>query len=215
MARITVEDCLKNVKNRFELVLVAAKRARDITRKGHSPLVPWEDDKAPVVALREIAEGLIDAKILTEPQNVPETEVVTQQENQDDGEALSATLELETPVITQISLSSEGVTNTVLPEVVLKQADVPENAVQENPNVDTLPPVLLKEDAELQNEVETNEAEIKEGVEHTSPTVEQASQEENNAASVDVQLLADKEVLVSEESSGVSDSEDAENIEKV
>lgn len=59
MARITVEDCLKNVDNRFELVMIATKRARDIATKGAEPLVEWENDKPTVIALREIAEGLV------------------------------------------------------------------------------------------------------------------------------------------------------------
>lgn len=57
MARITVEDCLEHVENRFELVLVAAKRARKISNGGKDPLVAWENDKPTVVALREIADG--------------------------------------------------------------------------------------------------------------------------------------------------------------
>jgi len=64
MARVTVEDCLEHVENRFELVMVATKRARAIAVKGEQPLVPWEKDKPTVVALREIAEGLITADIL-------------------------------------------------------------------------------------------------------------------------------------------------------
>jgi DNA-directed RNA polymerase subunit omega len=56
MARVTVEDCLKNVKNRFELVIVAAKRARQLMR-GKDPKVDWDNDKPTVVALREIAAG--------------------------------------------------------------------------------------------------------------------------------------------------------------
>lgn len=58
MARVTVEDCLEHVDNRFHLVLVATKRARQLAN-GAEPLVPWENDKPTVVALREIAEGLI------------------------------------------------------------------------------------------------------------------------------------------------------------
>ncbi len=65
MARITVEDCLLNMQNRFELVMVSAKRARQLAIGGKEPLVPWENDKPTVVALREIEEGLIDASILT------------------------------------------------------------------------------------------------------------------------------------------------------
>ncbi|OGT46641.1 MAG: DNA-directed RNA polymerase subunit omega [Gammaproteobacteria bacterium RIFCSPHIGHO2_12_FULL_41_20] len=57
MARVTVEDCLKNVKNRFELVIIATKRARQLMSGAADPKVPWDNDKATVVALREIAEG--------------------------------------------------------------------------------------------------------------------------------------------------------------
>ncbi len=66
MARVTVEDCLKNVVNRFELVLVASKRARELMLTGVNPTVDWDNDKATVVALREIAKGTITAKILDE-----------------------------------------------------------------------------------------------------------------------------------------------------
>lgn len=65
MARITVEDCLDNVDNRFQLVLVATKRARQIS-DGAEPLVEVDNDKPTVVALREIAEGLITKSILEE-----------------------------------------------------------------------------------------------------------------------------------------------------
>lgn len=61
MARITVEDCLVNINNRFELVLTATKRARQIGH-GADPMVPEENDKPTVLALREIAEGLIDSE---------------------------------------------------------------------------------------------------------------------------------------------------------
>ncbi|MDX1810389.1 MAG: DNA-directed RNA polymerase subunit omega [Gammaproteobacteria bacterium] len=63
MARVTVEDCLENVDNRFELVLLATKRARQIAN-GQDPMVDWENDKPTVVALREIAEGLVSKDIL-------------------------------------------------------------------------------------------------------------------------------------------------------
>ncbi|MBT4836469.1 MAG: DNA-directed RNA polymerase subunit omega [Methylococcales bacterium] len=58
MARVTVEDCLDNVENRFELVLVASKRARFIDN-GQEPLIPRENDKCTVIALREIALNLL------------------------------------------------------------------------------------------------------------------------------------------------------------
>lgn len=62
MARITVEDCLARVDNRFELVLIAARRARDLAL-GREALVPWENDKPTVVALRELADGKLNALI--------------------------------------------------------------------------------------------------------------------------------------------------------
>ena len=65
MARITVEDCIDKVGNRFELVLLATRRARQITR-GATPLVEIENDKPTVIALREIAAGKIDLAILDE-----------------------------------------------------------------------------------------------------------------------------------------------------
>ncbi|MBB3061624.1 DNA-directed RNA polymerase subunit omega [Microbulbifer rhizosphaerae] len=68
MARITVEDCLEHVDNRFELVIVGSKRARQIATGGRDPLVPEENDKPTVIALREIEEGLVDASILDEPE---------------------------------------------------------------------------------------------------------------------------------------------------
>lgn len=67
MARVTIEDCLEHVDNRFELVLLATKRARQLVN-GVEPLVPWENDKATVVALREIAEGLITKHTVEEPE---------------------------------------------------------------------------------------------------------------------------------------------------
>ncbi len=72
MARITVEDCLDHVENRFELVLVGSKRARQLAVGGKEPLVPWENDKPSVVALREIELGLINASILDEKDERPE-----------------------------------------------------------------------------------------------------------------------------------------------
>lgn len=66
MARVTVEDCLDNVENRFELVMLATKRSRQIATGGKDPKVAWENDKPTVVALREIAAGLITNEILAQ-----------------------------------------------------------------------------------------------------------------------------------------------------
>jgi DNA-directed RNA polymerase subunit omega len=65
MARITVEDCLDNVDNRFDLVLLATKRARQIAN-GVDPLLPAENDKPTVIALREIADGLVTRQLIAE-----------------------------------------------------------------------------------------------------------------------------------------------------
>lgn len=66
MARVTVEDCLTEIDNRFDLVLVATKRARQLSMEGKEPLVPLENDKSTLVALREIADGYIGMNILKE-----------------------------------------------------------------------------------------------------------------------------------------------------
>jgi DNA-directed RNA polymerase subunit omega len=71
MARITVEDCLPNVDNLFQLVLLASARARRLAN-GAEPTVPVDNDKVTVIALREIAEGNITPEMLQEPEPQPE-----------------------------------------------------------------------------------------------------------------------------------------------
>jgi DNA-directed RNA polymerase subunit omega len=66
MARITVEDCLEHVDNRFNLVMVAAKRARQLSVYGKEPMVVVDGDKPTVIALREIAEGKVTQRYLEE-----------------------------------------------------------------------------------------------------------------------------------------------------
>ena len=70
MARVTVEDCLEHVENRFELVLLASKRTRQLVQ-GAEALVEWENDKPTVVALREIAENLINEEKMEAALAVP------------------------------------------------------------------------------------------------------------------------------------------------
>ncbi len=82
MARITVEDCLENIDNIFEMVLVAAKRARRIAH-GADPMVELENDKPTVLALREIAEGLVSPSILEEIEQ-PAADDLMQSEATDD-----------------------------------------------------------------------------------------------------------------------------------
>ncbi|MEA1062942.1 DNA-directed RNA polymerase subunit omega [Apirhabdus apintestini] len=64
MARVTVQDAVEKIGNRFDLVLVAARRARQMQVGGKDPLVPEENDKSTVIALREIEDGLINNQIL-------------------------------------------------------------------------------------------------------------------------------------------------------
>jgi DNA-directed RNA polymerase subunit omega len=76
MARITVEDCLEKLPNRFELTVLAAKRARQISMSGEEPLVPWENDKCTVVALREIAAGFVNADFLKEREKMKQADAL-------------------------------------------------------------------------------------------------------------------------------------------
>ncbi len=88
MARVTVEDCLKKVENRFDLVLVAAKRARELSLGSEEPILGWENDKPTVVALREIAAGLIDEKTVNEAEESEESfEDMVQEASQNLNEA--------------------------------------------------------------------------------------------------------------------------------
>lgn len=75
MARITVEDCLQNVSNRFELVMAASKRARQLEMDGADAKVAWDNDKPTVVALREIAEGYVDLNILEDYEPIDKREL--------------------------------------------------------------------------------------------------------------------------------------------
>lgn len=69
MARVTVEDCVGNIGNRFDMVLSAARRARQIYA-GDEPMVERENDKPTVIALREIAEGHVTKDVLEQPENL-------------------------------------------------------------------------------------------------------------------------------------------------
>lgn len=90
MARVTVEDCLENVDNRFELVLVAAKRARQVAM-GAQPLLEEENDKPTVIALREVAEDLVNAEILKEVEPVAAEEELVEELSADDQEIAATT----------------------------------------------------------------------------------------------------------------------------
>jgi DNA-directed RNA polymerase subunit omega len=94
MARITVEDCLENVDNRFQLVMISSKRARQLQTGGKDPHVSVDNDKPTVLALREIAEGFINAKILTERPSVEMDDIADELEavqTEKDAEIVAAT----------------------------------------------------------------------------------------------------------------------------
>jgi DNA-directed RNA polymerase subunit omega len=79
MARITVEDCLQNVPNLFQLVLVASRRARKLAN-GAEATLDWENDKSTVLALREVAAGHVGLEILEEPEAPPPPEFMPEPE---------------------------------------------------------------------------------------------------------------------------------------
>ena len=101
MARVTVEDCLDKVQNRFELVLVAAKRAHQLNSGGFRSNLDVAKDKPTVLALREIEAGLIDASILTE-EYAMEEELNAQEKLADEAKMSEVTEEL-----SQATLDSE------------------------------------------------------------------------------------------------------------
>lgn len=99
MARITVEDCLDKVDNRFQLVMISSKRARQIQIEGKEPMLPADKDKPTVIALREIADGLVDVSILNEKpkidmelEEIP-VEISAEQEGEATAETAGATEE--------------------------------------------------------------------------------------------------------------------------
>ncbi|WP_029589929.1 DNA-directed RNA polymerase subunit omega [Franconibacter pulveris] len=87
MARVTVQDAVEKIGNRFDLVLVAARRARQMQVGGKDPLVPEENDKTTVIALREIEEGLINNQIL----DVRERQEQQEQQEQEAAELQAVT----------------------------------------------------------------------------------------------------------------------------
>lgn len=111
MARVTVEDCLENVDNRFELVRLAARRARQLAQ-GKDALVDPENDKPTVMALREIAEGLIDEQILDEAEAAEKqkfTEVDSEESSEETSEMQeSDTLDMAAAIKAALSGDSNG-----------------------------------------------------------------------------------------------------------
>ena len=94
MARITVEDCLDHVDNRFDLVLLGTKRARQLAG-GVEPLLPWQNDKPTVMALREVAAGVLSAESIAAAEQ--EEEDTAKSLEQALAEELAADLQREAP----------------------------------------------------------------------------------------------------------------------
>lgn len=111
MARITVEDCLDHVENRFELVLVGTKRARQIAVGGKDPMVEEENDKPTVIALREIEEGYIKPNILDEQDDDDDYE-----EMADDIAAIEASIEAAAQGTDQMEVTPAALSPEVDPE---------------------------------------------------------------------------------------------------
>ena len=124
MARITVEDCLEKVTNRFHLVRVASKRARQIMN-GKEPTLEWDNDKATVLALREIAAGNITEEMLDEKPIISEEEGLFDQ-NEIDAE-IGALLNTD---------SSEDVNNEELEAQAEDASDDAEILIQEESQPD-------------------------------------------------------------------------------
>ncbi|MBC8519204.1 MAG: DNA-directed RNA polymerase subunit omega [Gammaproteobacteria bacterium] len=100
MARITVEDCLDKIDNRFDMTLIAAERARQIAMGGE-PMVPVDNDKPTVIALREIAEGLINRDILDQIKEaaVAADEAAAEETSEADEEEASADTDVATVAV--------------------------------------------------------------------------------------------------------------------
>ena len=119
MARITVEDCLENVDNRFELVMVSSKRSRQIQTGGKDPLVSLDNDKPTVLALREIAEGLIDASILIARPPSVELEELADEAADEAAEAIEK--------VAEAAAETEETVKAVAPEEATEEPDKTED----------------------------------------------------------------------------------------
>ncbi len=127
MARITVEDCLENIENRFKLVLLASKRARQLSL-GTEPLVEWENDKPTVVALREIAENLVNEEMMRASLAAPQVEEESEFAEDDLAAALHAEISRE------LSQTTEETTTTK------EEPQVTESSSVEAQTTEPLPP---------------------------------------------------------------------------
>lgn len=144
MARITVEDCLEKVDNRFHLVRVASKRARQIMN-GKEPTIEWDNDKATVVALREIAAGNITEEMLDEKPILNKEEGIFNQS------------EIDQEIGVLLNTENQTVEDNLIPE---EEIEIKVNEVSEDKEAiinEAAAPVAEKDKAEEQENSETNE----------------------------------------------------------
>ena len=130
MARITVEDCLDNVDNRFQLVMISSKRARQLQTGGKDPLVPVDKDKPTVIALREIAEGLVDVSILTKKPAMELEDIDFGIEAAPDSEAAADT---EGEVSTEEVVAAPGAATEPAPEGATEEGQEPVAKEEDQP----------------------------------------------------------------------------------
>lgn len=128
MARVTVEDCLEFVENRFELVLVAAKRAHQLSTGGYKTTLDRKKDKPAVIALREIEAGLIDSSILTEQYMMPGDSSIDKQKQD---EAMMKEVEAELTA-TAIDTDIDGI-NEIEQEAITEPPELSEAMPPEEP----------------------------------------------------------------------------------
>lgn len=136
MARVTVEDCLKNVGNRFELVMIASKRARQIATGGKEPLVKEDGDKPTVLALREIEENLINADILIEAERA---EQALREELQDTGVSMDFITDSESVATADIVQPTEATADIAESTKAVEAPEAVESTIE---NKEEPPPLM-------------------------------------------------------------------------
>lgn len=126
MARITVEDCLKQINNRFEMVVTASRRARSLMLDGSQPAVDENNDKPTVVALREIAAGHIHENTNAELEAASEALANLEKEAQTAGDAPQETVEIEAEAETVAQTEIDEASLALLAEAIADNVETDE-----------------------------------------------------------------------------------------
>ena len=135
MARVTVEDCLEKIDNRFKLIMVASKRARQIA-SGTEPLVERENDKPTVVALREIAEELITEESLKETLLSSSEELLSEEIEEVDALAAALHAEIGQELSQLQAESTDSTPPSTYSTITSTPIPVSESPVSETPVID-------------------------------------------------------------------------------